>query len=414
MKNKYLNFIIILIVAAFFIPQIVFATWWNPSSWGIWNSIFHFQKQAHQTQQQSSPTADMKGVSTENVVKEYLVKTQNFDGLDGQVASAKSKIKFSDGFFKDLWEAQLFVEQNTLDFLNYKLKEIDSLKKLNSSSQYIDYLDKKATEIKDQISDIHQKINQVSVKTLQNDSKSAKIQVTYEIDNKNNTGEQKTNQQGVYLLNNINGTWKIIDFTDSEGAWSKTMDYNKMKQDFITSNDQEKKGFDLAASMMKSDIKQNMQIEFLDVGSGGLQTVVWQADFSSGTIWNGNNANTFLLNQSTAVARITTSSEKPDGYLWREINIPEDSYYMSYEFKNENNATESFLTVDLGNEVINYQNLSKAYTDFKKIDEIFVGDFAGKSETLTFELHKVGSQPPSVLIKSMKINKNLPSLPPNY
>lgn len=43
MKNNY-KFLLIILVAIFVVPQIALAAWWNPMSWGIWNSIFHFQK----------------------------------------------------------------------------------------------------------------------------------------------------------------------------------------------------------------------------------------------------------------------------------------------------------------------------------------------------------------------------------
>jgi len=44
-KQKIVSLLIILIVIAFIVSQITLAVWWNPFSWGIWNSIFHFQRQ---------------------------------------------------------------------------------------------------------------------------------------------------------------------------------------------------------------------------------------------------------------------------------------------------------------------------------------------------------------------------------
>ena len=45
MNQKHFKILLVLLVAAFIIPQITLAAWWNPASWGMWNSIFHFQKQ---------------------------------------------------------------------------------------------------------------------------------------------------------------------------------------------------------------------------------------------------------------------------------------------------------------------------------------------------------------------------------
>lgn len=39
--KKYYKFFILLLVISFVVPQITFASWWNPFSWGIWNNIFH-------------------------------------------------------------------------------------------------------------------------------------------------------------------------------------------------------------------------------------------------------------------------------------------------------------------------------------------------------------------------------------
>lgn len=41
--KTYLLLVILIFVIA---PSFVLASWYNPFSWGIWNRIFHFQKQA--------------------------------------------------------------------------------------------------------------------------------------------------------------------------------------------------------------------------------------------------------------------------------------------------------------------------------------------------------------------------------
>jgi len=42
-STKYL--LLILLIAVLVIPSVALASWWNPFSWGLWNSIFHFQRQ---------------------------------------------------------------------------------------------------------------------------------------------------------------------------------------------------------------------------------------------------------------------------------------------------------------------------------------------------------------------------------
>lgn len=54
MKNTY-KFLIIVLLAVFIIPQVALAAWWNPFSWGIWNSIFHFQRTEQQQPQPQKP-----------------------------------------------------------------------------------------------------------------------------------------------------------------------------------------------------------------------------------------------------------------------------------------------------------------------------------------------------------------------
>ncbi len=49
--NKYLKFLVILLAVSFIVPQVAFASWWNPFSWNIW----HFNK--HQTVQTETPSS---------------------------------------------------------------------------------------------------------------------------------------------------------------------------------------------------------------------------------------------------------------------------------------------------------------------------------------------------------------------
>ena len=56
---KQFKFLIVLLLAVLIIPSVALAAWWNPFSWGIWNSVFHFQQQVQKsTQQQINKPAD--------------------------------------------------------------------------------------------------------------------------------------------------------------------------------------------------------------------------------------------------------------------------------------------------------------------------------------------------------------------
>ncbi|MCX6723310.1 MAG: hypothetical protein NT094_04595, partial [Candidatus Staskawiczbacteria bacterium] len=41
--KKYLKYFLLIAIIAFIVPQITLAMWWNPFSWGFWNSLFHKQ-----------------------------------------------------------------------------------------------------------------------------------------------------------------------------------------------------------------------------------------------------------------------------------------------------------------------------------------------------------------------------------
>lgn len=43
--KKYLKLLLIVTAVAFIVPQVTLASWWNPFSWGMWNSIFHKTEQ---------------------------------------------------------------------------------------------------------------------------------------------------------------------------------------------------------------------------------------------------------------------------------------------------------------------------------------------------------------------------------
>lgn len=348
----------------------------------------------------------------ENVIKNYLTKTQKFDGLDEQITAIKVKVNFSEGFFKNLWETQLFMTEKNITFLNRELDQIGNLKKLNLSQEYIKYLNKKIENIIDKKTNLHQDINNVSIKTLEKDKNTAKVEVTYEIENKSRNSEQKISQSGIYLLNRFQRQWKIVDFTDKDGVWSKNIDNNKIKSDFINSLDVKEKMFDQSVSMMNSKIKQNMEIEVIDEQLGALGNVVWKEDFTSGQNWTGKDSQTsiILVDSSNAVARIT-GKPNSDGFLYKRIAVPYNTYYMSFEYKNETNSADSFLTLATDKQVLDYQPINKTTDKMEKSNEIFIGDYEGKQILLLFTVNVVGKQNPSVLIDNIKFYENLPSLP---
>jgi len=52
MQNKYLKFLIVVLALAVVVPQVAFAAWWNPMSWGWVNRVFHFQQTVQKQEQQ--------------------------------------------------------------------------------------------------------------------------------------------------------------------------------------------------------------------------------------------------------------------------------------------------------------------------------------------------------------------------
>jgi len=61
MQNKYLKFLIIILVVAFIVPQVTFASWWNPVSWGLWGKIWGMFNKTENTQQMVGNDKDSHG-----------------------------------------------------------------------------------------------------------------------------------------------------------------------------------------------------------------------------------------------------------------------------------------------------------------------------------------------------------------
>jgi len=75
--KKYYNFLIILLITCFIVPQVAFASWWNPFSWSIWGTIFHKQERI---ETQIKKSAEKESVSTPT--EEIDIKNDNIDPVD--------------------------------------------------------------------------------------------------------------------------------------------------------------------------------------------------------------------------------------------------------------------------------------------------------------------------------------------
>lgn len=123
--------------------------------------------------------------------------------------------------------------------------------------------------------------------------------------------------------------------------------------------------------------------------------------FEDATSWLGQHVQIFMRDAGNAAARITSGS---DGYLYKDVSIPLDVSYLTFDMKVETPDAGDFLTVSLGNEVIYYKPLNAADSDFWTVDPIFIGDFAGQTETLLFTLNHVGDGTPSILLDNITLS----------
>jgi len=73
MENKYIKFLLSVLVISFIVPQITVASWWNPFSWNIWNSF------------SNSFGFVLNKTKPENIVttEEILVKTETDQNKNG-------------------------------------------------------------------------------------------------------------------------------------------------------------------------------------------------------------------------------------------------------------------------------------------------------------------------------------------
>ena len=88
-KQKIVSILIIIMIIAIVIPQITLAAWWNPFSWGFWNSIFHRQIPAtqHNQNNQTSITDKFLRNATLLYLNPYdTSKTDTFTLINGKSA----------------------------------------------------------------------------------------------------------------------------------------------------------------------------------------------------------------------------------------------------------------------------------------------------------------------------------------
>lgn len=184
-----------------------------------------------------------QGKVVEDIVREYLTTTQNFDGLDVQIEVIKRKISYSDGFFKEALEVTLFVKEETLSFGNLTIATAEELKKEDISDDFNKSLDEEIATIKEYSTNTHQKISGIKVKALKVTSSSAEVQASYIIDTEDFKGEVQKDAETIFILSYIDKSWKIVDSRKEEGLSSEIVDITKMRKEFVASSKEQKRIF---------------------------------------------------------------------------------------------------------------------------------------------------------------------------
>ena len=129
---------------------------------------------------------------------------------------------------------------------------------------------------------------------------------------------------------------------------------------------------------------------------------LWWDGFDTGSDairnWLGQHAEIFMRDAGNFAARLTSGT---DGFLYRDMSVPSDASYLTFDLKVEMPDAGDFLTATLGNEILYYKSLNTADSDFCAVAPIFVGDFAGQTKTLLFTLNHVGNGTPSILLDNI-------------
>lgn len=115
-----------------------------------------------------------------------------------------------------------------------------------------------------------------------------------------------------------------------------------------------------------------------------IRTVTGVIDTFDGIFdWAGQHAESLVADANHGLsAGLSTGS---DGYLVRELTIPTDADFMTFDFKVV--TPGAYLTVQFGEDVIFYENFLDV-TDWMTSESLFVGQWAGETNELIFILHK--------------------------
>jgi autotransporter-associated beta strand protein len=117
-------------------------------------------------------------------------------------------------------------------------------------------------------------------------------------------------------------------------------------------------------------------------------TPVSVENFKDGTNLQGQHASVVVQDAQHAFAQITSGS---DGYLYSAITVPPNVSYLTYDLNVESPLAGDFLTVSFNDDVIDYEALNAATGGFFTVSPIYIGDYAGQTETMTFALNHVGT-----------------------
>jgi len=120
--------------------------------------------------------------------------------------------------------------------------------------------------------------------------------------------------------------------------------------------------------------------------------------FENGSTWLGQHAQIFMRDVGKFAAMITSGS---DGYIYSTVSVPTSASYLTFDLKVDTPCSGDFLTVTLADQIIYYQALGTADSDFHTVSPIFVGNFAGQTTTLLFTLNHVGGGEPSILLDNI-------------
>jgi len=81
--QKSFKFFVTILAVLIIVPQITFASWWNPTTWGWLNSIFHFQQTTQkQEQKQAIPTQNTQ-TQTAKTDATKIIDWKTYDRGDG-------------------------------------------------------------------------------------------------------------------------------------------------------------------------------------------------------------------------------------------------------------------------------------------------------------------------------------------